>query len=109
MLAFGLQQHEQHGVGRQYGHNRESVAVLQHGGRHRARPAAAPNSSAAVMIAGTCAATSSGATIGDGLAVDQQPVAAEHDRGVDAVALADRGYEVADSGHVAPVGKWLRR
>ena len=63
------------------------------------------------MIAGTWAATSSGREIGNGLAVDQQPIAAEDHGGIDAVALANGCHEVADSGHGTPgkVGAKLGR
>ena len=108
-MAFGLQEHEQHRVGRQYGHNSESVRVLQHSGRHWRSPSGDAKLVGRGDDAWHVRRDVFGGQIGDGLAVDQQPISAEHDRGVDAVALADRGYEIADSGHVAPMGKWLRR
>ena len=49
--------------------------------------------------------------VGNGLAVDQQPIAAEDHGGIDAVALANGCHEVADGGHGTPgqVGAKLGR
>ena len=82
--------------------------MLEHRGESCAALLAAPNSSAAVDDRRDVRRESFGVEARDGLTVDQQPVAAEHDRRFDPFALPDGGDQITDPRHAALPGKVVR-
>src|SRR4051812_35843176 len=105
-LCAGLNEHQENRFCIQHRDDRHALTVLQDD-----RDRLTASRGAADFIRGANDRRNAGGEIlgvepGNGLAVDQQSVSSEHDGRIHSVALAQRGYQIANAGHV---GLGLRR
>jgi hypothetical protein len=105
-VGLGTNEHEQDGVGTEHGHDRQSVAVLEHGSGQRAAIGGSaelvsrsddrrnPRSEIFCVDAGYT------------LPIDQQTVTSQDDRRFDPFTLSNRRDQVPNARHSAFLQKW---
>src|ERR1035437_4057591 len=95
----GLHEDEEHGIGREAGNHGKSMLVLQDGGLQRAARGGRAEFIGELDDRRHVRGDVLGIETGYGLTVDQQAVAAEDDRSLDAFALPEGRNEVANGWH----------